>query len=224
MIENFLLVNAGVAGMRCKKLIVKSAEQRLFWMHDRVLIDAGELFGKQMLLNAVMIIQTCLCAPADMERGVNMGFGPFHDLRQLVPVIHLLEVHFLDRSTGDDKTVIVIVLDFIKGGIELEQMILRRVGGLIGAGLHQIHLDLKRSVGKAAQDLRFSSDFGRHEIEQGDAQRTNILCHRAVLRHYKNVLALKNCAGRQTVLYFNRHEKRLLFQLCRVQLGLRFQL
>lgn len=83
-------------------------------------------------------------------------------------------------------------------------MILGRVFGVIGLCLDQINLDLDRRIGQAAQDLRFRYDFERHQIEQRNAQRTDVLCGSAVLGHDEYVFAFQYGARRQTVGYFDR--------------------
>ena len=46
---------------------------------------------------------------ADVQGGVNVAFAPLHDLAQLVPVADLLELQVLDRRTGDDHPVEVLL-------------------------------------------------------------------------------------------------------------------
>ena len=74
-----------------------------------------------------MVIKTCLRAPADVQGGMNVRFRPFHDFNQLVPVLDLLERHQLDRCAGDDKAVVFLVANVVKGLVERQEMILGRV-------------------------------------------------------------------------------------------------
>ena len=69
---------------------------------------------------------------------------------------------------------------------------IRGMGGLVGFGLHQVDLDLQRRVGQAAQDLGFGDDLERHQIEQRDAQRTDVLRECAVLGHDKYIFTFQH--------------------------------
>ena len=69
----------------------------------------------------------------------------------------------------------------------------------------QVDLNLQRSVRQFTHDLRFSDDFGGHEVEQQHAQRTNILMHRAMLRHDEDILPLQNRSRRQGIGNSNGH-------------------
>ena len=133
--------------MRRTENIVKTAQQRLLRQQNVVLEDAGHLFGQLVLRDAVVVIQTGLCTPADMQRGVNVGFGPVHDLDQLRPVFNLLKRERLYRCAGDDETVVFLIPDVIKRLVEGEQMIFGRVFGVVALGLDQIDFDLDRGVG-----------------------------------------------------------------------------
>ena len=74
----------------------------------------------------------------------------------------------------------------------------------------KLDLDLQRSIGKLAHNLRLGDDFRGHEVEKQHAQRTNVLMHGAMLGHDEDVLALENRRGRQCVRNSNWHEM-LLF-------------
>ena len=46
--------------------------------------DAEELFVQQPLLNAVVVVQARLRAPADVHRAMDVAQAPVHHLTQLV--------------------------------------------------------------------------------------------------------------------------------------------
>ena len=54
--------------------------------------DAEDLLGQRLLGGAVVIVQSGLGTPTDVEGGVDVGAGPVHDLAQLVPVVHVGKV------------------------------------------------------------------------------------------------------------------------------------
>ena len=83
-------------------------------------------------------------------------------------------------------------------------MILGCVFGMIGLCLDQVDFNLDRRIGQAAQNLRFCYNFERHQIEQRNPQRTDVLRGGAVLGHDKDVLALQHGTCGQTVGYFDR--------------------
>ena len=111
-----------------------------------------------------MIVETRLSAPANMESGVNVGFGPFHDLAQLIPVVYVGKIQILHRGTRDDHTVILPVLDLIKGGVEGGEV--TGVGILrdMAESVQQLYLNLKRGVGEFTQQLGLRYDLGGHQI------------------------------------------------------------
>ena len=95
---------------------------------------------------------------------MNVVLGPFHDLQQLLPIVHLVEIQILHRSTGDDETVEIPSFDRLKCGIERFQVIFIRVLGLVAGGPQQFHLNLQRRVGQLAEQLRFRDDLSGHQL------------------------------------------------------------
>jgi hypothetical protein len=87
---------------------------------QRVGIHTEELLRQLVLFDAVMVVQTGLCAPADVQRGMNMGLAPFHNLTKLFPIVYLFEFHLFNRCTGNNHTVILFMFDFIKCLIEVD--------------------------------------------------------------------------------------------------------
>ena len=80
--------------------------------------DAEDLLGQLILGDAVVIVQSGLGTPTDVEGGVDVGLGPVHELAELAPVVHRFKVHDLHGGTGDDEAVVILVLDLVEGGIE----------------------------------------------------------------------------------------------------------
>lgn len=75
--------------------------------------------------------QTRLRAPADMQRGVNIGGGPIHDLHELVPIVDVREIELLDRGAGDDQPVEALVAHLVERAVERLEMLGRDVLGLV---------------------------------------------------------------------------------------------
>ena len=114
-VVHILPADAGVAAVGGVEHLIKAAHQRVCRAGDPVLEHAEHLFRQQLLAHAVVVVQPCLCAPADMKGGVDVRFAEVHDLAQFVPVVHLLKIHGLHRRTGDDHTVVAVVLHLVKG-------------------------------------------------------------------------------------------------------------
>ena len=66
--------------MRYVELIIEAAEKHAFLIIEMMSVYTGELFFKQALLDTIVVVQSSLRAPADMECAVDMRFGPLHDL------------------------------------------------------------------------------------------------------------------------------------------------
>ena len=67
---------------------------------------------------------------------------------------------------------------------------------MIGLCLDQVDFNLDRRIGQAAQNLRFCYNFERHQIEQRNPQRTDVLRGGAVLGHNEYVFAFQYSARR----------------------------
>ena len=105
-------------------------------------IDAGELLREGIFGDAVVVVETCLRTPADVQGAVDMGFAPVHDLADLIPVGDFGEVEFFDGGACDDHAVEVLVFDVVKGAVEGLQVFLGGVFGLMVFDADEFQLDL----------------------------------------------------------------------------------
>ena len=62
----------GVPGMGGEESVIKSSDKGHLGTLNAVMEDAEHLLGKRTLGNAVVVVKTCLCAPAEVEAGVNV--------------------------------------------------------------------------------------------------------------------------------------------------------
>ena len=108
-----------MAGMGCIENVIKASYQRYSSSHHRMGIDAKEFLRQRCFGNAVMMIQSCLGAPADMEGTRYMLFAPVHDLAKFIPVVHFLKLQVLHGSSGNDQTIEIPVPNIIHGNVEL---------------------------------------------------------------------------------------------------------
>ena len=88
------------------------------------LVNTKELFRQGLLVDAEMIIKSSLGAPTDVERRVDIGLAPLHDLTQLIPIINLLERKLFHRCACNYHAVKFAVLQLIKALVKREQVLL----------------------------------------------------------------------------------------------------
>ena len=196
----------GITRMDCIEAIVKAPHERTFRLEQAMLENARCLFGQAILLDAVVVIQARLRAPADMQRRMHVRTRPVHDATQLIPVVHLFELHELNGGPGNNQAIVMLVFDVLEGAVERLQVSRRHMRCLVALGAQQVNLNLQRRIGELAHKLRLGGDLGGHEVQNQHAQRTNILVESAKLRHDKDVLALENLGCGQSIRNSNRHD------------------
>ena len=76
-----------------------------------------------MLLYPIVVIQSGLSTPANVECAVDMGLGPFHNFTKLVPIIDLFEFQQLNRSTCDHHTVKITVSYLVEGLVKSDHVV-----------------------------------------------------------------------------------------------------
>ena len=199
------LPHLGVPGVGGLEDVVKAAEQGGIGFKYPVVEHAEELFRQRTLLHAVVEVEPRLCAPADVEGGVDMTAGPLHDLTQLVPILHLGEVQVFHRRAGDDHAVVFPPADLIEGGVKGLQVVLVDVLGTITGSPEQLYLDLEGRVGQLAQDLCLGDDLGGHQVEDEHLQGPDILVQSPVFGHDEDILPLQGGAGGEGVGNFDGH-------------------
>ena len=124
---DILAKDGGVTGMGCHKLIVEATEKDGALVIHLVGEYAKDLLVKLMLVDAVVVIEACLCAPADMQGAVDVGLAPLHYFDELVPILNLLKGHMLDGCAGDDEAVVIVVLYVVKDLVEGQKVLLSHV-------------------------------------------------------------------------------------------------
>jgi len=168
--------------------------------------ENAEHFLRQVVFgNAVMIIKPRLRPPADVEGRINVGLRPLEHLTKLRPVVHLFKGHLLHRCAGNDQPVKPLTLHVVKGLIIPEQVIVVRISGNVRSHLKQLQIDLQRRIGQQPQHLRLRLHLLRHQVQNSDFQRTDILMIRPLLVHDENVFPLQDGVGRQRSRYLNGH-------------------
>lgn len=152
-----------------------------------------------------MMVQPRLRAPADIQCRMHVLFGIVHDIDQFVPVVHGLEWQLLHGRAGDDHAVEGMIPDLRKRLVKPLQMLRCGVFGLMALGPQQRDVDLQRRIAEQPQQLGFRGDLGRHQIDDGDFQRPDVLTVGAAFRHDENVFALQYRARGQIFGNLDRH-------------------
>ena len=173
--RNIFAAHFGPAGHRDREIIREAREERRFRFAVMVTIDTKRLLFESMLRHAMEMMHGRHGPPTDEEAGMNMSLGPVENLREFVPIGDVLERQGLNRRTGNDEAVKLAILNLIPGMVEGDEVILRRVARHMAADAHQSQLHLQRRRADKAGDLGFSLDLVRHQIEQRNPHRANIL-------------------------------------------------
>src|SRR3546814_16730858 len=105
---------------------------------------AEVLLRQRVLRNAVEMLQGRLGPPAQREHAVHMAARPVEDTPQLVPVDDLLERHLLDRRTGDDQPVELLLADLLPRPVEVDHVLARSVLRHVAGRREQCPLELNR--------------------------------------------------------------------------------
>ena len=127
-------------------------------------VDPGKLPVLFVFGDPIVVVQTRLSPPADMKRGCDVRLGPFHDHGQFLPVSHLLKLHHLHRSSGDDHAVVFPLADLRKRHVKLIQMAGRRILGLVGTQHQKRAVNLQRRVGQRPQKLGLRLLLNGHQV------------------------------------------------------------
>ena len=195
-----------MAGVRHEEALVKAVGEEVVLVGEPGGEHAEKLAGQRHLVHAVVEVQACQGTPADVQRGVDVGVAPLHDLDKLVPVVDVLEVHLLHGGTGNDERVVAAVAKRLEGVVELDEVVVGGVLALVARHAHEVHVHLQRRLGNEAQDLRLRLDLLGHEVEQHDPQRAHMLLGSDVLLKREDALVVKNLLGRKSGGDVDRHE------------------
>src|SRR3989338_5246563 len=191
--------------MRSPEDVIESARQRAIPIEKKMLIDPELLFGKRMLRDIVMMEKPCLSRPAKMQGGAHIVFRPIHHFLELIPVVHLIKFHLLDRSARDDEPVVFVMAYPAEGGVESAKMLLGGVPALVRLRVKKIDFELDGAVGEPPQKMKLGLFLLRHQVEDRDAKRPDVLMLRPASRHHEDVLLRKMGDCRKPVLDLDRH-------------------
>ena len=113
----------------------------------------------------------------------------------LVPIGNLLEVKRLHGSSGDNHAVELLVLHHFKVAVEHHHVLNGRVLGRMALELHETHFNLQRGVRQQPNQVSLGGYLERHQIENHNFQRTDILHVGTRIVHHEDVLLLQQLNG-----------------------------
>ena len=111
-----------MSGVWHPELFIKSSQEYWLIVVDIMLINAEQFSIHNLFINTKMMIQTSLCAPTNIERGVYVFFTPIHNCYELIPIVNLFKRHQLYRSTCDNQAIKKLIFNFVKGTIKCIQI------------------------------------------------------------------------------------------------------
>ena len=94
--------------------VIEAPQEGVVLLGQLVFKDTEELGRQEPLFDAIVVIQGCLGAQAEVERREGMCLSPLKVCLHFRPVVDRLEGNLFDWGAGNDETVIVIILDFIE--------------------------------------------------------------------------------------------------------------
>ncbi len=197
----------GPARHRDREIVGESPEIRRGRREVAVPVHAERLFGQLVFRHAVEMMDRGLCAPADVEAAMHVGLRPVEDAAQLVPVGHLLEGKRLHRRAGDDEAVEALGTNVLPLAVEGNDVLARRIAGDVIRDLDERQLHLERRGAEQPRELRLGPDLVRHEVQQADPHRPDVLAHGVGLAHDHHAFRIERGAGRQIVRYLYRHRR-----------------
>ena len=163
-VMDILCENLGMAGMWCQEQIVKSTDQRNLPVLHFMPEQTKHFLRQLTFFQTIMVIQSCLRAPAEMNRGSHMGFAPLHDLGQFIPVVHFFKFHLFHRCSGNDHAVKLLIFHLIKTYIKFIQVASGSIFCFMACHRHKSHIDLQWCVGQRTKQLQFGLFFERHQV------------------------------------------------------------
>ncbi len=161
--------------------------------------------GQHMFRHAPEMVQHRHPAPAHADRVMDVGLRPVEDLRELVPVGDILVGQVLDRRAGDDQPVELALARHLERQVERLHMLGRGVPRLVPRHPDQRELDLQGRRADQPGELRLRRHLLRHQVEQRDLQRPDVLPARRLLAHHHHALAPEDLDGRQGFGDLDRH-------------------
>ena len=164
------------------------------------MLEYAEHFLIQRILGySVMMIKSGLCSPTDIKGGCDMRTRPIEYFHYFIPVSHFFEIQLFYRSTGDNHTVVLLTTHLFKVSIERLHMFYRRILGCMTLDFHERDFHLKRCIGEQTHKICLRGNLQRHQVQDNDAQRADVLLRGAGVVNNKYVLFFQQLYRRQLI-------------------------
>ena len=122
--------------------IVEPPKNRQFGQKRYLWKDAKLLLWQRIFGHTVVVIESSLGSPTDIQSTGDVCPGPGEDIAQFVPIVHLLEVEVFHRGSGNDESVELFMAHLLKIAVEGLHVFNGRVFARVRLHLHQVHLQL----------------------------------------------------------------------------------
>ena len=164
------------------------------------MLEYAEHFLIQRILGySVVMIKSGLCSPAYIKGGRDMRTRPIEYFHYFIPIGHFFEIQLFYRGTGDNHTVVLLTTHFFKVSIECPHVFYRRILRCMTLDFHERDFHLKRCIGEQTHKIRLCGNLQRHQVQDNDAQRTDVLLRGAGVVKDKYILFFQQLYRRQFI-------------------------
>ena len=191
----------GVAAMGHVEEIVEAAEDGQLRLDDPLGEDAKLLLLERILGDAIIIVESGLGSPADVERALHVGLCPVEDGLHLVPVGDVLEGELLYGGARDNHTVELLRLQHLEVLIEHHHVLYGRILRGVAFQLHKRDVKLQGRIRQQSYEVGFGRNLQRHQVQDDNLQRTDVLRVGAGVIHHEDVLLLQDIYRGKSVGY-----------------------
>ena len=141
-LQDILPSHLRMPAVRHVEHVVESSEDRVQRLQRMMFEDAEHLFLERIFRHAIVVVESRLRRPADIERRGHVCACPVEYFRNLIPVAHLFEVHLLHGRPCDNHAVILLVPHEFEVRIESLHVFDGRILGRMTFYLHERDLYL----------------------------------------------------------------------------------
>lgn len=143
-----------MAGLGNEVAVIEAPKQRMVLLSQLVFKDTEELGRQIPFVDAVVVVEPGLGAPAEEERRKGMGLGPVEIGLHFRPVVDGFKGNLFDRRAGNDQAVIVAVLNVFEDVVVFIEIRGIGMGTLMHFSMAEVDFDLERRVTEQAQELQ----------------------------------------------------------------------
>ena len=194
--DNVLTPDFRVPAVRHLEHIVESPEDGQTRIGGVLAEHTKHLAVERIFGHAIVVVESRLCRPTDVKRTGDVGFHPLENLGHLIPIRHLFVSELFDGGAGDDHAVELLFLEDVEILVEHHHVLDGRILGGVALEFHKTYLQLQGRIGEQPHQVGLRGNLERHEVEDDDAQRTDVLRVGARVVHHEDILLLEQFNGR----------------------------